>query len=126
MVDEVQAPQAMSVTIVFSPEPREMREWTVPVPMGRLVADVLSMCAVHWGVPVVELTAMDVGVWGKRVSVDQPLRNGDRLEIYRPLRVDPKVARGSGLCAKEQNPRAFLPRGARVGRQVTELTARYA
>ena len=93
MVDEFQTPQAMSVTIVFSPEPRDVREWVVRVPMGRLVSDVLSLCAVHWGVPVVELDAMDVGVWGKRVSVDQPLREGDRLEIYRPLRVDPKVAR---------------------------------
>jgi putative ubiquitin-RnfH superfamily antitoxin RatB of RatAB toxin-antitoxin module len=93
MVVEVRAPQAMSVTIVFSPESRAVREWTVSVPMGRLVCDVLSMCAVHWGVEVVKLTAMEVGVWGKRVSVDQPLRNGDRLEIYRPLRVDPKVAR---------------------------------
>lgn len=34
-----------------------------------------------------------VGVWGKVVTEDHVLRQGDRLELYRPLRVDPKEAR---------------------------------
>ena len=33
------------------------------------------------------------GIWGKLVSADTALRNGDRVEIYRPLKVDPKLAR---------------------------------
>lgn len=33
------------------------------------------------------------GVWGKRVAEDYVLRAGDRVEIYRPLRADPKEAR---------------------------------
>jgi putative ubiquitin-RnfH superfamily antitoxin RatB of RatAB toxin-antitoxin module len=34
-----------------------------------------------------------VGIFGKIRSLDWVLKAGDRLEIYRPLRVDPKVAR---------------------------------
>ncbi len=34
-----------------------------------------------------------VGVFGKRVTLDTPLRDGDRVEIYRPLIADPKAAR---------------------------------
>jgi len=34
-----------------------------------------------------------VGVHGRRVSLDTPLADGDRVEIYRPLRADPKEAR---------------------------------
>lgn len=34
-----------------------------------------------------------VGVFGKLVALDSPLRNGDRVEIYRPLIADPKEAR---------------------------------
>lgn len=34
-----------------------------------------------------------VGVFGRRVTPDSPLREGDRVEIYRPLIVDPKAAR---------------------------------
>jgi hypothetical protein len=33
------------------------------------------------------------GVWGKRVTPDYVLREGDRVEIYRPLLADPKEAR---------------------------------
>ena len=34
-----------------------------------------------------------VGIFGKRVTLDTPLANGDRVEIYRPLTMDPKEAR---------------------------------
>jgi putative ubiquitin-RnfH superfamily antitoxin RatB of RatAB toxin-antitoxin module len=34
-----------------------------------------------------------VGVWGRRATPGQLLREGDRVEVCRPLLVDPKVAR---------------------------------
>jgi hypothetical protein len=34
-----------------------------------------------------------VGIFGKRVALDHPLAEGDRVEIYRPLAMDPKEAR---------------------------------
>jgi putative ubiquitin-RnfH superfamily antitoxin RatB of RatAB toxin-antitoxin module len=36
---------------------------------------------------------MPVGIWGKRVSPDTTVRAGDRVELYRPLEVDPREAR---------------------------------
>ena len=35
----------------------------------------------------------DVGVYGRRVPADAPLADGDRVEIYRPLLLDPKERR---------------------------------
>ena len=35
----------------------------------------------------------DVGVWGKSMPLDTPLKDGDRIEQYRPLIADPKQAR---------------------------------
>ena len=40
-----------------------------------------------------DLDAVPVGVFGRRVSRDSMLSPGDRVEIYRPLLVDPKEAR---------------------------------
>ncbi|WBV70900.1 RnfH family protein [Legionella pneumophila] len=40
-----------------------------------------------------ETRELPVGVYGKRVSVDQVLKEGDRIEIYRPLILDPKEKR---------------------------------
>jgi RnfH family Ubiquitin len=37
--------------------------------------------------------SFSLGVWGKKAPLDQALNHGDRLEIYRPLRVDPMTAR---------------------------------
>ena len=34
-----------------------------------------------------------VSVWGRKAPPDQPLRDRDRVEVWRPLRVDPKLAR---------------------------------
>lgn len=53
-----------------------------------------------------------VGVWNRKASLDHVLRDGDRVEIYRALQVDPKVARrerfaqqgrrGAGLFSREK------------------------
>jgi len=34
-----------------------------------------------------------VGIYGRRVALDARLADGDRVEIYRPLRAEPKEAR---------------------------------
>ena len=43
--------------------------------------------------PEVAMLALQAGIWGRAVSWDAALGEGDRLEIYRPLAVDPKEAR---------------------------------
>ena len=34
-----------------------------------------------------------LGIWGKRVEEGNALKDGDRVELYRPLKLDPKEAR---------------------------------
>jgi putative ubiquitin-RnfH superfamily antitoxin RatB of RatAB toxin-antitoxin module len=43
--------------------------------------------------PEIDLNINKVGVFGKLVELEQPLRNKDRVEIYRPLQADPKESR---------------------------------
>ena len=42
-----------------------------------------------------ELTekSLEIGIFGHSVSLDTPIKAGDRLEIYRPLMLDPKENR---------------------------------
>ncbi len=58
----------------------------MPLPRGATLADALKACG---------LTSGDgaCGIWGRVVAPDQILQHGDRVELYRPLVVDPKVAR---------------------------------
>jgi putative ubiquitin-RnfH superfamily antitoxin RatB of RatAB toxin-antitoxin module len=38
-------------------------------------------------------TPAGIGIFGTLARPDTPLHDGDRIELYRPLRVDPKEAR---------------------------------
>ena len=62
-------------------------EQTIELADGATLADALVAFAIN------EVSAADVGVWGKSVPLDTPMKNGDRIERYRPLIADPKLAR---------------------------------
>ena len=80
------------VEVVHSPSPRRTECVALRLPLGATVAEALSACGLpqRLGRQAAEL---DCGVWGQRVALSQPLRDGDRVEVYRPLTVDPKQAR---------------------------------
>jgi len=56
----------------------------IRLPDGATVRDALAAA---------RMQADRVGIFGKRVAMDARLSDGDRVEIYRPLAVDPKEAR---------------------------------
>lgn len=87
------APEFVEVEVVFSPRARQVLSKTVSLPAGATVAQALEASGL---VPAAEAgggMALQVGVWGRKVPPETPLRPGDRIEIYRPLTVDPKEAR---------------------------------
>jgi putative ubiquitin-RnfH superfamily antitoxin RatB of RatAB toxin-antitoxin module len=84
---------ALRVTVVFSPVARETREWSVVVPQGSTVLDTIKQTTVAQEFPQLEVESMNLGVWGRRCATEQAVRDGDRVELYRPLQVDPKIAR---------------------------------
>ena len=43
--------------------------------------------------PSIDLSVQKVGIFSRIVSLDQLVKAGDRIEIYRPLIIDPKAAR---------------------------------
>jgi putative ubiquitin-RnfH superfamily antitoxin RatB of RatAB toxin-antitoxin module len=84
----------MHIELVYCPGPREVFARELVLPDGSCVIDALHAAGwpqhtetQAWGAQPL------VGVWGKKQPLDHPLREGDRLEVYRALRVDPKVAR---------------------------------
>ena len=43
--------------------------------------------------PELDLDSLTVGIFSKKVKLSATLKAGDRVEIYRPLIIDPKEAR---------------------------------
>ncbi|KPN71666.1 RnfH family protein [Neisseria sp. 83E34] len=51
--------------------------------------------------PQADLTNAPLGIFGKEVKDDTVLRDKDRVEIYRPLQIDPKEARRLRVSGKQ-------------------------
>jgi putative ubiquitin-RnfH superfamily antitoxin RatB of RatAB toxin-antitoxin module len=83
----------MKVMVVYSPAPREVREWALDVPAHATLQEALQASGIKSEFPDIDWQRTSIGVWGRKASLDHPLRESDRIEIYRPLVVDPKVAR---------------------------------
>jgi putative ubiquitin-RnfH superfamily antitoxin RatB of RatAB toxin-antitoxin module len=83
----------INVTVLYSPAAREVHEWALALPAGACVLQALRASDVGKFVPEAELANAPVGIWGRKARLDQLLCQGDRVEIYRPLQVDPKLAR---------------------------------
>lgn len=84
------AASLLQVSVTRSPSPRWVEEIHLTLPAGSTVADALR--ASGW-LENTDLTDIEIGIWGRKARPEQRLRERDRVEIYRPLRVDPKVAR---------------------------------
>jgi uncharacterized protein len=84
---------AIKVTVLYSPGPREVREWSVTLPSNATLLQALQASGLQREFPDVDVQTVDAGIWGRNCPPGSPLRDGDRVEVYRALRVDPKVAR---------------------------------
>ncbi len=83
----------MKITLAYSPASRQVREWLLELPPGSSVAQALAASGVLTEFPEFASGRLALGIWGKKAGLRQLLCDQDRVEIYRPLRVDPKVAR---------------------------------
>lgn len=82
----------MRVVLAFSPQPGQVLLEDLTVSLNATVEQALksSSLALRLGW---EIGHLSVGVWGRRCALSTVLAEDDRLEVYRPLRCDPKEAR---------------------------------
>ena len=81
------------VSVVHSAAARDLQEISLVLAPASTVAQALQLSGLLPRFPELGQPSTVLGVWGRKASLQQTLRQGDRVEIYRPLRVDPKVAR---------------------------------
>jgi putative ubiquitin-RnfH superfamily antitoxin RatB of RatAB toxin-antitoxin module len=87
----------INVEVVFAlPDKQELV--TIELPSTATVADAIEESGLQH-------RNLQAGIWGRPVGRGQRLSNGDRVELYRPLQRDPRVARRelaeSGLTMRE-------------------------
>jgi len=116
----------LKVTIHHSPAPRLVWEEELSLPQGVRVLEALLSLKQSDSSFFMDFNESDttevclkpgyqVAIWSKPVGMDHVLRDLDRIEVLRPIKVDPKVARrerfkkqgskgakGAGLFAKQR------------------------
>jgi uncharacterized protein len=100
----------IDAVVAFSPAPRRVDRARVSLPAGATVRDALEASGILLRHPDIDLSRQKVGVWGKLKPLETPLRDRDRVEVYRALEVDPKEARRQRYRSQREKTKA--PRGA--------------
>ena len=89
--DECAGP-AIAVEVAYSPAARRVDNVTLRLPVSTSAIDAVRRSGLVQRYGLDEQT-LRLGIWGRSCGPEQMLRDRDRVEVYRPLSVDPKEAR---------------------------------
>lgn len=102
--DEGESP-VISVEVAYG-IPRKQAVMRVELRAGSTVAEAIERSGVRAQFPGLVVDPSAVGIFGRKVSMEQVLQTGDRVEIYRPLIADPReIRRQRALLAHSRKGR---------------------
>jgi putative ubiquitin-RnfH superfamily antitoxin RatB of RatAB toxin-antitoxin module len=83
--------ERIHISVVYAdPQRQIVRE--IEIASDATVHDAIQVSGILGECPA-DFTPAGLGIFGRRVTADARLRDGDRIELYRPLLIDPKEAR---------------------------------
>ncbi len=86
-------PGPLRVEVALAAEPRRVDCVALQLPPGSTVADAVQASGLLPRHGLAGLDGLALAVWGRAVSAGSALRDRDRVEMLRPLQVDPKESR---------------------------------
>jgi putative ubiquitin-RnfH superfamily antitoxin RatB of RatAB toxin-antitoxin module len=92
----------ITVTVVYALSEAAI-EIEVELATGATVADAVELSGLAARHPEADIARRPVGVFGKRVDRRTMVIDGDRVEVYRPLRAEPKDARRKRAGRRRQS-----------------------
>lgn len=92
------AADAIRVEVAYA-RPGEQLILELEVPPGTTAADAVRNSGILARFPEIDLPNARLGLFSRPVAHEEPVRDGDRVEIYRPLQADPKQVRRQRAAA---------------------------
>ncbi len=92
-------PGLIDIEVVYA-LPRCAHRFRIRVPQGTTVEAAIRASGLLSVVPELAGQPLDVGIFGRCCAISDAVSDGDRIEIYRPLRLDPKEARRLRAASK--------------------------
>lgn len=80
----------MRISVTYA-EPTKQKWLEFEVPEQTTAAEAIRLSGLLEQFPEIDLEQNKFGVFGKVVKAEQPLKEGDRVEIYRPITADPET-----------------------------------
>jgi putative ubiquitin-RnfH superfamily antitoxin RatB of RatAB toxin-antitoxin module len=84
--------KSVAVEVVCATAERQLLR-RLHLPAGSTVIQAVEQSGILQAMPEVDVDPSRLGIFSRRVAPDEVLQDGDRVEIYRPLTLDPKDAR---------------------------------
>ena len=79
----------MNIGVCYAEAERQL--WVrLEMPDDSTIREAIELSGVLKQYPQIDLTTQKVGVYGKLAKLDAPIREGDRIEIYRKITADPQ------------------------------------
>lgn len=94
----------IEVEVLYAPSPQRQVLRSLRLAEGATAAQALSASGLFEEFPELNGPDLKIGIHARPVERDTTLRQGDRVEVYRPLLIDPKEGR---------RVRAAAPKGKR-------------
>jgi putative ubiquitin-RnfH superfamily antitoxin RatB of RatAB toxin-antitoxin module len=80
----------MNVGVCYAEIDRQL--WMrIEVPDSSTIEETITLSGVLKLYPEINLSSQKVGIFGKIATLDTPVKEGDRVEIYRQITVDPQT-----------------------------------
>ena len=99
------APGARKRCVVAFATRDEQFLWNVELPIQATVADAIAAARALAQRDDVPWESTDVGIFGRQCTRDEVPIDGDRIEIYRPLRADPRERRRERVREERRHAR---------------------
>jgi putative ubiquitin-RnfH superfamily antitoxin RatB of RatAB toxin-antitoxin module len=82
----------ISIEVAFAmPEKQWLR--ALKIASSKSAGAAIDECGVREAFPEFDFDACAIGIWGREIDRSALLRDGDRIEVYRALELDPREAR---------------------------------
>ncbi len=101
--------ERIRIEVAFAlPEKQVLVE--VELPENSRLADAITAAGLTTAFPDIRFDELQAGIWGRIADRDTTLADGDRVELYRPLEIDPRDARrkraeaGGTMAASSDKP----------------------
>ena len=97
--------EKVSVEVAYA-TPKKQVLIALDVSPGTTIEEAIDQCGIKAEFPGMDIDPARVGIFGNKARLEDELRAGDRVEIYRPLIADPKEARRKRAALAKQNLKA--------------------